>query len=95
MTLRKFPMKADRMIGDAGNLTIYERPDLSRYALDKKGHGHECDPETPIFGRARFDARELASGTWKGSRSERQVIVTPDAPIGSQRRVRHAAATRR
>ncbi|MDQ3572356.1 MAG: hypothetical protein M3383_05785 [Actinomycetota bacterium] len=95
MTPRKFPMKADRMIGDAGNLTVYERPDQSRYALDKKGHGQECDPETPIFGRARFDARELASGIWKGSRSERQVIVVPDAAISSQRRVRHAASTRR
>lgn len=95
MTRRTFPMKADTMVGDGGNVTIYERPDSSRYALDKKGHGYECDADTPIFGRARFDAREIATGTWKGSRSEIQVIVVPDAPMSQPRRVRHAASTRR
>lgn len=95
MTRRTFPMQADRMIGDGGNVTIYERPDSSRYFLDKKGHGQECDTEMPIFGRARFDARKLATGTWKGSRSERQVIITPDGPSGSPRRVRHAARASR
>ncbi len=95
MTPRTFPMQADRVIGDGGNVTVYERPDSSRYALDKKGHGQECEADMPIFGRARFDARKIASGTWKGSRSEHQVIVVPDAPMSQPRRVRHAASTRR
>ena len=36
-------MADDRVIGDGGNLTIYERPDSSRYALDKRGNGHEYE----------------------------------------------------
>jgi hypothetical protein len=65
----KFSMNGDRVIGDGGNVTVYERPDKSRYSLDKKGNGSECQGETPIFGRARFDARDLATGRWDGSRS--------------------------
>ena len=62
-------MASDRVLGDGGNLTVYERPDGSRYALDKKGKGEEWAEERPIFGRARFDSRQLASGRWEGSRS--------------------------
>jgi len=64
-----FAMRDDRVIGDGGNVTVYERPDGSRYALDKKGNGSEHELDAKIFGRARFDARELASGRWEGSRS--------------------------
>lgn len=79
MADRRFPMADDRVIGDGGNLTIYERPDKSRYALDKRGAGHECGPEVLIFGRARFDARARSSGTWAGSRSELQVIPADES----------------
>jgi hypothetical protein len=62
-------MADDSLVGDGGNLTIYERPDGSRYALDKRGNGQEWPPDGPVFGRARFDSRPLASGRWEGSRS--------------------------
>jgi hypothetical protein len=64
-----FPMEDDRIVGDGGNLTIYERPDKSRYTLDVKGRGAECTEDLPAFGRARFDSRNEASGRWPGSRS--------------------------
>ena len=86
--LEKYPMADDRVIGDGGNLTIYERPDSSRYALDKRGNGHEYEDGAPIFGRARFDAREHASGTWEGSRSLPQQAVDRDPEVGAGRRVR-------
>lgn len=78
MATERFPMQDDRVVGDGGNLTIYERPDRSRYALDKRGCGHECEPDVLIFGRARFDAREQSSGTWEGSRSVVQVVTQRD-----------------
>ena len=84
----KFPMHGDRVIGDGGNLTIYERPDQSRYALDKRGNGHEYEAGAPIFGRARFDAREHASGRWEGSRSIPQHAAPRDAEVGVGHRVR-------
>ena len=87
-TREKFPMEGDRMVGDGGNLTIYERPDSSRYALDKRGKGQEYEADAPIFGRARFDARDLASGTWEGSRSSPQEPVQPDEALGTAHRVR-------
>ena len=62
-------MVDDQVIGDGGNLTVYERPDKSRYALDRKGTGAEWSAEAMIFGRARFDARPHATGRWEGSRS--------------------------
>jgi hypothetical protein len=64
-----FSMSGDRIIGDGGNVTVYERPDQTRYALDKKGNGSEHTVDAPIFGRARFDTRDLATGHWDGSRS--------------------------
>ena len=79
-----YPMGADRMIGDGGNRTVYERPDGSRYALDKRGRGEESFAGDPIFGRARFDARELASGEWPGSRS------TPKRPADLESEARRA-----
>jgi hypothetical protein len=66
------PMDTDRVIGDGGNLTVYERTDGSRYALDKKGHGREWEETARLFGRARFDSRTLATGRWKDSRSRPQ-----------------------
>jgi hypothetical protein len=66
-------MADDEMIGDGGNVTVYERPDRSRYALDKRGGGMEIGPDVPVFGRARFDARELSTGQWERSRSTREV----------------------
>lgn len=64
-----FPMQDDRVIGDGGNVTVYERPDRSRYALDKRALGREWAADAPVFGRARFDPRALATGRWEGSRS--------------------------
>jgi hypothetical protein len=64
-----YVMSKDEVIGDGGNVTVYERPDQSRYSLDKKGKGAELELGYPVFGRARFDARELATGRWEGSRS--------------------------
>ncbi len=86
--LEKYPMQDDRVLGDGGNLTVYERPDSSRYALDKRGGGQEYDTDQPIFGRARFDARDRASGTWAGSRSIPRATAPPDAAISAMRSVR-------
>jgi hypothetical protein len=77
-----YPMKDDRIVGDGANLTVYERPDKSRYTLDSKGNGAECTTDLPTFGRARFDARELASGRWPDSRSSEQ---TPGDPVARAR----------
>lgn len=77
-------MEHDRVLGDAGNLTVYERPDGSRYALDKKGEGREWDPDGPVFGRARFDSRPLSSGRWSGSRSG-PLEPTEDEPKRARR----------
>ena len=89
-----FPMDSDRVLGDGGNLTIYERPDSSRYALDKRGHGHEYELGGPVFGRARFDSRKQSSGAWEGSRSAPQVAVPLDAALGSERRMRRRGWSR-
>ena len=65
-------MEDDRIVGDGANLTVYERPDKSRYTLDSRGVGAECTDELPTFGRARFDSRDLATGRWPDSRSSEQ-----------------------
>lgn len=67
--VKKFDMKADRIVGDGCNVTVYERLDSSRYALDRRGSGSEWNADQPVFGRARFDSRPLATGRWEGSRS--------------------------
>lgn len=92
--LERFPMEHDRVLGDGGNLTIYERPDSSRYALDKRGHGQEYEAGLPVFGRARFDSREHSSGAWAGSRSEPQIAVPREAPLGTHRSVRRRGWSR-
>ena len=74
------------MIGDGLNLTIYERPDKSRYTLDTRGHGAECSDDLPTYGRARFDARDMASGRWPGSRSKSE-----DRAVTGGRARRHGA----
>ena len=86
--LEKFPMDEDLVVGDGGNLTIYERPDSSRYALDKRGNGHEYEAGAPIFGRARFDARDNSSGTWEGSRSLPRQVASGESETGAGPRVR-------
>ena len=78
----------DRIVGDGGNLTVYERPDESRYALDQQGRGSECEPGMAIFGRARFDAREEASGRWPGSRSSTVAAARPGAITSPSRSAR-------
>ena len=67
----KFPMSRDRIVGDAGNTTAYERPDGSWYALDRYGRGCELPQGTRVSGPAKFDSRDNASGSWAGSRSTR------------------------
>jgi hypothetical protein len=84
----RYPINADRIVGDGGNLTVYERPDKSRYALDKRGNGREYDPAAPTFGRERFDSRKLSTGRWDGSRSAPQTVARPPAGIGQGRSAR-------
>jgi hypothetical protein len=69
--MRKFAMSGDRILGDGGNCTVYERPDGSWYALDRAGRGTELPQRTRIIGAAKFDARTQSSGNWTGSRSQR------------------------
>ncbi len=66
-----YPMSKDRIVGDGGNCTVYERPDGSLYVLDRSGRGGEAPRGTKILGPARFDSRSSASGRWAGSRSTR------------------------
>ena len=65
-----YPMDEDRVVGDGGGVTIYQRPDGSRYALDRRGRGHELCFGEGAMGPARFDARDRADGVWPGSRSQ-------------------------
>ncbi|MBA2241225.1 MAG: hypothetical protein H0W09_08325 [Solirubrobacterales bacterium] len=88
-----YPIESDTIIGDGGNVTVYERPDQSRYALDKKGNGSEWGTSDPIFGRARFDSREQATGSWRGSRSTAR-IGTESARTTAIRRARPHAGGR-
>ena len=80
-----YPMADDVVLGDGGNVTVYERPDGSRYALDHKGRGYEWPADEPIFGRARFDARSESTGGWDGSRSLRQPRGEAVAPRARSR----------
>ena len=95
MIARSYPMADDAVLGDGGNLTIYERPDGSRYALDKRGHGQEWPADEPIFGRARFDSRDLASGRWPASASREQQPAPAGASPRGWRRPSHRSGTRR
>jgi hypothetical protein len=65
----EYPMHEDLLVGDGGDLAVYERPDGSRYALDREGRGHELCWGEGVLGPARFDSRALADGSWPGSRS--------------------------
>jgi hypothetical protein len=85
---RQSPMGDDEIIGDGGNVTVYMRPDGSRYALDKSGRGTEWSADAAIFGRARFDSRDLATGIWDGSRSLEPDSGQPEPKISSVRSAR-------
>ena len=39
--VQPYAMDDDRIVGDGGGVTLYERPDGSRYALDARGRGYE------------------------------------------------------
>jgi hypothetical protein len=68
-----YPMSGDRILGDGGNCTVYQRPDGSRYALDRSGRGGELPGGTRILGPAKFDPRPDAirrRSSWTGSRSD-------------------------
>jgi hypothetical protein len=67
-------MNEDLLIGDGGDLAVYQRPDGSRYALDQEGRGHELCWGEGALGPARFDSRALADGHWPGSRSRIAVL---------------------
>jgi hypothetical protein len=62
-------MNQDLLIGDGGTVAVYERPDGSRYAIDRHGRGYELCWGEGVLGPARFDSRALADGDWPGSRS--------------------------
>ena len=62
-------MNQDLLIGDGGQVAVYERADGSRYALDRHGRGYELCWGEGVLGPARFDSRALADGNWPGSRS--------------------------
>jgi hypothetical protein len=83
--MKKFDMTTDRIVGDGCNVTVYERADKSMYALDRRGAGAEWDTDQPIFGRARFDSRELSTGRWEGSRSLQPVPPPSDPPRARRR----------
>ena len=68
-------MDEDLLMGDGGDVAVYQRPDGSRYALDRKGHGHELCWGEGVLGPARFDSRPLADGRWPGSRSRIAVLA--------------------
>lgn len=70
-----YPMHADRLIGDGGGVAVYERPDGSRYALDRRGRGHELCWGEGVLGPARFDSRALSDGRWPGSRCTIAVLA--------------------
>lgn len=78
--MHAYAMADDRIVGDGGRITIYERPDGTRYALDARGRGYEIPFGEGAIGPARFDARELADGRWPGSRS---VAVAPALARGA------------
>ena len=73
--MTRYAMIEDLVIGDGGGVTIYERPDGSRYALDPEGRGHELCWGEGVLGPARFDARALADGRWPGSRSRSAIAA--------------------
>ena len=50
----------DRVLGDGGNTTVYQRPDGSKYALDRNGSPCELPGGTRIVGLAKFDSRQKA-----------------------------------
>ena len=62
-------MDDDKIVGDGGGVTVYARPDGSRYALDRLGGGYEVCFGEGVCGPAHFDSRDLADGRWPGSRS--------------------------
>jgi hypothetical protein len=64
-----YPMGGDQVVGDGGEITVYARPDGSRYALDRLGRGYEVCFGEGVCGPALFDSRHLADGRWPGSRS--------------------------
>ena len=74
--MHAYPMADDRIVGDGGGVTIYERPDRSRYALDRRGRGHELCFGEGAIGPARFDARGLADGRWPASRVAEAAALT-------------------
>ncbi len=86
-------MAEDEIVGDGGNVTVYRRPDGSRYALDKTGRGTEWSADAAIFGRARFDARHLATGLWDGSRSIEARADGAEQAISSTRSARRRGSS--
>ena len=79
-------MCEDKIIGDGGNITVYERPDGSRYSLDKRGVGTEWAADGQVFGHARFDSRELASGRWTNSRCLPETPAEIEVSVSRARR---------
>ena len=72
-------------------VTLYERPDRSRYALDARGRGYELSFGEGAIGPARFDAPALADGRWAGSRSGR-AAAPRDLIAGGSRSIRSPGA---
>ncbi len=51
------PSNHDRIIGDGGRVTVYQRPNGPWYALDRRARKCELPQRTRIIGPAKFDAR--------------------------------------
>ncbi len=71
--MRPYPMHDDLICGDGGGVTVYERPDGSRYAPDRLGRGYGLPFGEGVCGPARYDSRTLADGLWPLSRSSARV----------------------
>jgi len=54
------PSAQDRIVGDGGNVTVYQRSDGSQYALDRHGRYAALRSGTRIYGPAKFDSRGRA-----------------------------------
>ena len=51
---------SDRIVGDGGNCTVYQRTDGRYYVLDR--YGRKAEGKTRVHGPAKFDSRSKVRG---------------------------------